>query len=558
MKKVLSCLLCAAMLAASAATAVIAADEPVIDRAMLLDDISIPDSNSTGGLGYIVNDESVVKDPNGVSVAFDFNAISATPCSHLVSEIDTTWRHQSALTFTFSNYEGYQAVIYDVIRQEFQIANIGFPRSGINPNMGHVVALKKYEMKPGDWHRLFYSLQGTEIKVFVDGEEILSHDFSGGKNGNVTHSFLMFWPSHIRCMIDNMVVGNDLFVDGDTSDENKANILFESDFNDAVAPVYDHTVKDVPTWEIKKDQYGKDMEDENGNPIYVQDTDENGKPLTNEDGTPKWKQAVNDKGEPLTHDEDYYKVGNEVVKGGSQQHAGFSFQTFGQSIPYKGVDKATYSGMIKESDKAVLSVEDTLGTEGQTFTAAINYNSANGAFASAKNLVLAYDPIFDSAKIENVAAGAKVELHDGNLVDITVPANFEGKLADLVLTVPKENEMAQSDSYRYGFMIGANTVFADASGAAIDKNTVAIDGAQANTKNFILGDANGDGSVNAKDVAIIMYYMAHQKDADVATNPKLANFNRKAANVYADTEAINARDISVLMKTILEKPITSK
>lgn len=562
MKKVLSCLLCAAMLAASAATAVIAADEPVIDRAMLMDDISIPDYQMTGNLGYITNTEDCVKDQNGVSIAFDFNAISATPCTHLVQQQSPDWRHQSALTFTFSNYNGYQAIIYDVTRQEFQIANVGFPRGGINPNMAHVVALKKYEMKPGEWHRLFYSIQGNEVFVYVDGEEILYHNYSGGKNGNLSRSFLMFWPSHIRCMIDNMVVGNDEYNDALDTEENKANILFESDFNDATAPVYDHTVKDVPTWEIKKDEFGNEMKDENGDPIYVQDTDENGKPLTNEDGTPKWKQAVNDKGEPLTHDEDYYKVGNEIVKWAYQTHAGFSFQTFGQCIPYIGVDKATYSGMVTESDAPSLSVADTKGTEGQTFTAAITYNAENGAFASAKNLVLAYDKIFSAAEIANVADGAKVEIHDGNLVDITVPANFNGKLADLVLTVPEANEMAQSASYRYGFIAGANTVFADASGAAIDKDTVKLDGAMAYTENYILGDANRDGRVNAKDIAMIMYYIACEKDAkkenvplDKEHFPKLARFNKKAANYYADSDTINSRDIIELMKYIVSKPI---
>lgn len=547
MKKVLSALLCAAMLAAPVATVAVVADEPVIDQAMLLDDISVPDSQSTGNLGYITNTEKSVQDPNGVSIAFDFNAISATPCSHLVSDLAPTWRHQSGLTFTFSNYQGYQAIIYDVVRQEFQIANIGWMRSGINPDMAHVVASKKFPMKPGDWHRLFYSIQGTEVFVYVDGEEILYHNFSGGKNGNLSRSFLMFWPSHIRCMIDNMVVGNDEYDDNVTSEENSANIISTADFNDAIAPVYDHTVDGVPTWEIAKDENGKEIKDENDNPVYVQATDENGNPLTNEDGTPKWKQAVDDEGKPITHSENYYKVGDEVVKDAFQLHADFGFQTFGESIPYIGVDKATYSGMVKEAENAVLAVADTEGREGGTFTADITYKAENGAFASAKNLILTYDPIFDSAKIENVAEGAKVEIHDGNLVDITVPAGFSGKLAELVLTVPKANEMAQSGQYRYGFLVGANTEFADASGAAIDKNTVAIDGAMANTRNFILGDANDDGKINAKDITIIMQYMLIKNPED----PRFATFNFKAANVYPDAN-LNARDIKRIMMYILK------
>ncbi len=566
MKKILSCLLCAAMLASSVATTVIAADDPVIDKAMLLDDISIPNSQETGSYGYIVNTNKDVKNPDGVSVAFDFNMISSTPCSHIVQTNSPTWRHQSALVFSFGSTDGgHNAIVYDAVRQEFQIGIAPWPRGGCNPNMSHVLKRKKYEMNPGDWHRIFCSIQGNEVFLYVDGVEILKHDFRGGANGNLTHSFLMFWPTHIRCMLDNLVVGNDEFIDGDDTAENKANILYEADFNDATAPVYDHTVEDVPTWEVAKDVNGNELSDDEGNPIYVQDTDENGNLLVDENGDPVWKQAVDDKGNPVTHSEYYYKVGDEVIKGASQKHAGFSFDNFGEAVPYKGVDKATYSGMVKESADAVISVEDTTGVEGETFTAAINYDPSKGAITSAKNLVLAYDPIFDSAKIDNVADGVSVTLHDGNLVDITIPADFNGgRLADLVLTVPEENEMAQSGQYRYGFIVGANTTFTDAAGAAIADTDKLLDGAMANTKNYILGDANGDGRVNAKDIAIILYYIAQSKDKNFNEKtfktdyPKLKTFNKRAANFRADSDLINSRDVIELMQHIVSLPFETK
>lgn len=82
------------------------------------------------------------------------------------------------------------------------------------------------------------------------------------------------------------------------------------------------------------------------------------------------------------------------------------------------------------------------------------------------------------------------------------------------------------------------------------------------TENYILGDANRDGRVNAKDIAMIMYYMVCEKDAkkdnvplDKEHFPKLARFNKKAANYYADSDTINSRDIIELMKYIVSKPI---
>ena len=53
MKKVLSIILCAAMLVGGMTFAVGADD--VVDKAMLIDDISVEDTSLTGSMGYIVN-----------------------------------------------------------------------------------------------------------------------------------------------------------------------------------------------------------------------------------------------------------------------------------------------------------------------------------------------------------------------------------------------------------------------------------------------------------------------------------------------------------------------
>ena len=564
MKKILSILLCAAMLAGAVTLSVGA--KKATDQAMLLDDISIPDDSKTGALGYIVNASAkndygvkafgsdkpyAVDDQNGISVAFDLNVLSYSKCNHLVSEIEKSWRHQSALTFTFSNYNGYQAIIYDISRQEIQIANIGWPRSGINPDMAHVVESKKIALNPGDWHRMFYSIQYTEVYVYIDGVQVLYHDFDGGEKNNLDRSFLMFWPSHCRCMIDNLIVGTDEYDDSVSFEENEGQVLFADDFNDAIAPELDH-VEQVETWELVKDA--------NGNTLYVDVLDEKGNPVYGDDGKIKQTtvyardekgnliQEKDDKGKPVFHDEYYYKVNGEVVneEGATQYHAGFLFEPHNGQIPYKGVDKDTYCGMIKDVENATISFADTQGVEGQTFRADV---TTTGGFTKATGLVFAVDPIFSSATFEDVATGVAINVDNG-LADITLPAGFSGKIATLVLNVPADRTMAQSDKYRYGFIINSGTTFETSDGAVPH---ITIDGGFTVTKNFVKGDANGDGKINTRDVILLMKYIIIQnliKKGYVPTaedQKLLDSMIVKAADCYPDGK-INTRDTQNLMK----------
>ena len=590
MKKLLSVILFAAMLVS--AFAVFAHAEEPVDKAMLLDDINVQNTALTGAMGYIVNDEDEndfgvtawgsdepygAFDKNGISVAFDLNVLAYSKCSHLVSDMyPNDLRHVSGLILTLSKER--QSVIYDIERQEFQIATCAsWPVSiiPVTPDMRKNVIIEsvKYPMNPGDWHRCFVNVQGTEVFVYCDGKLILSHDFSGGANGNLTRDFIMFWESHCRVMLDNMIVGTDEYDDtlGETFEEKIAannkpeedikNVLFADDFNDAVRPVWDHTEQE-PTWAIALDEKGKEIEDI----VYEEDgitpkLDKHGNVVkekriaTDEAGNPI--QEVDDKKNPVFHDVHYYNVNGEITTDCSQKHAGFVFDkgvtsNGNPNVPCYGVDKAAYSGMLKDVEGAAISFADTGAVEGQTVNAEITIDAAAG-FTEAKNLTLTYDEIFTFKGFENVASGATVTEADGK-VNITIPAGFSGKLADLVLEVPKEKEMAQSCQYRYGFLIGSDTEFKNGSDA-VDKDTVTIDGGMCKTVNFVKGDANGDGKVNSKDVIRIMQYIVYYGDykkgktLTAAQMKIIDNTNLKAADVFPNG-SLNSRDVKVLLRFI--------
>lgn len=613
MKKLLSVLLCAVMLVAPM-TIIGHADEPAVDKAMLLDDLYGVDPTRTGDFGYIVNTDAHVKEQE-LYFSFDLNALSATPCTHRLST-NPDYRHQSGLTlFAGTGDRSYSAFVYDVLRQEFQIATAGWPRgSGVDTTWSGVYASAPYEMKPGEWHHVEYIIEAQVYwSIYVDGELILEHEFSGGKNGSTSRQFLMMWPSHCRVMIDNLTYGTfSIDYDFDKSwEENieagEATVYGFSDFNDSKTPIFVET-KEEPTYVTekehrvygdtednrkknrvgetivyedneenrKKEQVGLpveyDKKDADGNKIYKQAVDENGNLLFNEDGTPQYEQEVDEEtGELKFHNTYYWNVDGAIVKNYYENHAicmvedhgvddifgdpikteGFNFSTMDEYAPCKGVDKATCSGMLTESDEAAISFADVGDTnhrdgcvnEGQTISAAINYDSTKGEITSAKNLVLALDPLFVFNKFDNIASGVTIAEHDG-LVDLTIPAGFSGKLADIVLDIPATvpgtsvaNEMAQSDNYRYGFMTGASTTGADG---------IVFDAGAAYTKNFTKGDVNDDGRINAKDVALIMIYTARKTVDD----PVLVkhNFSLKAANIYTDSAAVNARDITSLIR----------
>ena len=572
-------------------TFIASAEEPA-DLAMLLDDISVGDTSLTGGMGYIVNDHYIneydvkawgsdtepwaVEDINGISVAFDLNIIAISQCTHLVNEqAPNDFRHTQGLVFTFSNYSGFQAIIYDAVKQEFQIANVGWPVSVVPIDGSHIIESAPFPMKPGEWHRCFYNIYGSEVFVYCDGKLVISHDFDGGPMNNLNRCFLMFWESHVRLMMDNLIVGTDEYDDtlgdtfqekidannGETADEKF--VLFSDDFNDAIEITYDHEVT-VPVWEIAKDDKDREIEDVVLNEDGTPKLDERGREIKEKrillDEKGNKVQAVDDKGELMWEPEYHFiKEGQDTIEP-EQEHAGF---TFGvgvhntSNLQCRPVDKATYSGMIKDIDGAVINCADGGAVEGQTISVEVTIDPKSASFTEAKDLIVSLDPIFTFNGVENVASGATVEVDANQLASIKIPAGFSGKLCDLVLHVPVENEMAQSSKYRYGFLVGEKTVFKNGS-AEVDPETITIDGGMIATQNFKKGDANGDGNINAKDVITTMKYIGVNAELNKSKNAvptekqqkTLDALRVKAADVYSDGK-INARDVNLLMKFIV-------
>ena len=592
-KRIISTILAALMaLTTLVGGSIFAASADVVDKAMLIDDISVDDPSMTGRMGYIVNDSKdndfgvkawksenpyTVRDLNGISVAFDLNVIAFSKCNHNVSDVaPNDFTHTQGLVFTFSNHEGWQGIIYDAVKQEFQIVNVGWPCSVVPVDGSHIVDRASFQMNPGEWHRVFYNIAGTEVSIFCDGEELLVHDFDGGPKNNLSRTFLMFWESHVRLMMDNLVVGTDEY--DDNAKSNDGQILFKDDFNDAADVTLSH-VEQVKVWEYEKDEKGEDKLF----PVYEDDgktpkLDGEGNQITEKhikkDGSGNNIQATDEAGNPLTAPVYHFLKDGVDTTDPSQEHAGFVFGNGSAhdspNVPCRGVDKATYCGSIKDVDGAAIFFADTVAIEGQTVNAAISVDSSKAAFTEAKDLLLSLDPIFTLKGFENVAAGAEISADENNMVSIKLPAGFSGKLADLVLEIPADKEMAQSCKYRYGFIATGATEFKNGA-SAVDAKKVTIDGGFTFTKNYLPGDANSDGKVNAKDVALIMRFNSvkaalRRKKGSTPTPEQqkiLDSILLKAADVFPNDaedplDTVNAQDLSVLVEMLASKPLNTE
>ena len=486
MKRTLSLILCAVMLLGMASFATYA--EPT-DKAILFDDLRWSD---VGSRGYAANAEPYTKTDEGVTLAFDFNAIQGVKCTHQFDK--PGFAHLSAATVLIGSDGLQTCFVYDFDNKGFGLYGIPWPNSGANFDDGNGVkfAFAPFECKPGEWHRVVLNIWDVDVTVFVDGEIILEYSFLGGDAGNLAHDYLLWWPQHCRFAIDNIVISSPDpdeydYLSTDYSNLDGAAGVFDwSDCNDTAS--YTYLGKEEYTYTDKEGKEAKATRELYTVTDKQKVNKETGELMTYEDGTPM-----------------YEEVGNMDV-------AKITFSDNKRS--YTSVDRNGFINLTADAENAVLTFADVTGKRSKDIT--VEVTAADGADGT---YTVSCHPYVSFKEVTNVASGATVKV-DGDKV--TISGAKAGKLCDFIFTTSED--VQQDDSYAVGLLSADKVVKAG-------RITIV---------NFKYGDCNDDGAVNAKDVSSMLKAKANW---DTSKFP----WNAEAADVYSDGN-FNARDIQHLIR----------
>ena len=206
MKKILSMLICAAMLVGTFAVTSFAVDN-TIDKALLFDDLTIG-SDKTGSSGYAVNTQEYTHSDAGFTMIFDFLPLSGVSCTHSFDQ--PTYKHLSHFTFYTGDADGNKIMGYNFETQSYVIAQqFGWPSSGADTTEGSdkqsyfVGDSVEMPIVNGEWHRIAFRIEDVYLEVYIDGELTLEMEYK-----QVSHSYAMFWSQHCRYLMDNLVIAN--------------------------------------------------------------------------------------------------------------------------------------------------------------------------------------------------------------------------------------------------------------------------------------------------------------------------------------------------------------
>lgn len=498
MKKILSLMLCLAVLAGCLCFPTTAAEKdmavyyddglsrnpvPVDDPTTTEDDAAIEDfdpaANNAGSSGYMHNQDDWAKADGGFVFAFDLNFLDYTACNHVFDSPDK--KHPSHFSFTTgANALGEWTVFaYNAIDGRFEIAadknmyNRGTIKTE-GPLQTYTV-IDSYDMRlnPGEWHRVVFRVEDVYLDIYVDGVHIIETVVR-----EAGHSFAMLNPQHCRFVMDNLVFAS-IFYDVE-ADYNDASYL---DTAIAEGLVYEHS--DLNNLE------------------FATSTDE-------------------ETGEVTVHD--YYDICGISTIGN------FDEETSATRL----VDRNAHVSLVGESDDAsALSFTDCSETgAGKKFTSDLVYKGADAIDAE---LGFYTDWCINLESITDVADGCTVTVENGKAT-VKIPAGFSGeKVATFNFDVPKDESErkvypTQNGYYRYGFY--------DETGSVI------TDGGSVYIINYILGDVNDDRAINFKDASAMLRY---------AGNHEVKSFNFDAANIVND-DLINMKDIVYILKSLAGYP----
>ena len=247
MKKILSCILAAAMLVGMLAIGTVAADG---NQALKFDDTTFKEGGGNVGMGTF--DIKDLTGASGYTVSMDFTFGSeGGPCFH---PTDVTLKHTSKFAVVLGEMsEGtYKMVGYSATYDYFFLATTpNFPVYGEGSDGLEYLAVSETGLvKPGVTYKLdFEFISDTGVKIYQDGKEVLSFDLYDDLDYPTyfSHSYFMMYPTHITCFIDNVAAYAPDVYDPTTGEGADSYTKFD-DFEDAEMVTSD--VVDEATGEV--------------------------------------------------------------------------------------------------------------------------------------------------------------------------------------------------------------------------------------------------------------------------------------------------------------------
>lgn len=444
MKRIISCILTAAMLVGMLAIGGVAAGTE--DIALKFDDTRI--KNGGGNMGYAAYsidtekypDAPDILDGGGFTVSMKFTLGHEAHCVH---PVDPNLFHSSKFAFTLGDSEGTHKYFgYSATRGTFFFAvgeNSPFSGEGTD-GLEYLAESEAGLVKPGVEYDVAYELVGTEgysageayINIYLDGEKVLSFDIYADLDYPTyfPYSYLLFFPTHINCYVDDLAVYDDGVYNPATGEGIDKYVTF-TDFSDA---------------EVK----------------FVTDTDDDGaETTTRELSIPNWGVWA-----------DCYDLVNKADEAYCQP----------QITPAEGQMNIVFEN-------------DVDSVTGRDFTAKLT--AVNNSGISNLELQLMNDPDITVVSVE-AADGLTATLGEADAKGVRKltlsGSNYTGEeLATITYHM--------SDNAVQGFIYGYGAKTDD---AKLTELGIVVTNGLTEVYNYTVGDPNGDGKYNIADVITIM------------------------------------------------------
>ena len=495
MKKLISGILSAAMIAGMALVGAGAADEA--NKVLKFDDTVLAEGGASNGyMAFDIDKEDGGKlySEGGMTLEFDFVMGHSAPCIH---PYDATLHHTSKLNITVgNNADGeYKYFGYNAEGGYFYLANT---RAGFNSTegssdwadvditsakgdyQGYLVKSEAGLVVPGETYRVAFEFKGeTGFAAYLNGQKIIDFDLYDDMENPLVFDYkmLLFYARHICFYMDNVAV-------------------------------YKEGVYDPATGE------GRDQ--------YYSFTDFESAQIVEEDGV-----AI--------------KIKN--LEGADAIDSILDMNAF--AIVDPGFE--FYCQRLNDAEDGVpaLSFQRGISSKsGRTFDAALSV-SANPGFRTIE-LYLLQDPLITVEKVE-AAAGltAAYDSEEGKLT-ITTPIDYtaDGEIATITYKMAGYKQVTNADptlsvqDFTYGF--GADVKNYKFVGSGDEEKTVTICNSSTKVFNYNVGDLNGDGNYNIDDAILILKIMANWDLPDVF---------KEAGDINGDGRT-NSMDVIYYLKAI--------
>ncbi len=440
MKKILSCVLAAAMLVGMLTVGAVADDANTV---LKFNDIPMSEGGGNAGMANYLG--SGIDSYNGYTVVMDFTYGRSGPCYH---PTDAKMKHTSKFALNLGLSEGtYKYVGYSVDKDAFFLATcVNAPSYGETVDGMDYLALSETGLvQPGVSYKVAYEfVLDTGINIYVDGTQVLSFDlYNLDYPTYFAHSGLMMYPTHITCSVDNF----ELYATG-TYDA--------TTFESTAAPVYSNDFEDAK-------MVTKEEKDEDGNVTSTY-------------------QIVSAEG---------WQLNSEAYSLADPEYDIYSQPNY---APAEGQPVIVFqSGLDKKAEGRA----DEIFASGRDFNIALSIK--NNAGLNSLKLDLVQDP-YITVKSVAAAEGLSATLGETDANGVTAltvtGSDYKGE-ALATITYTLSAEATQNHLYRYGALVDTMVL----EGA---NNDAVIASGISKVYNYTVGDLNDDGSFNLADVALIL------------------------------------------------------